>query len=140
MFGGRVEPISVQGATSYTVVTGLNREKIVQFRRMDAQLDMRMLDLARQVHGDIVPAAAALGQIGNDTQRQLAIYEMNRLPGDNYALVRPLLAEQPQSQLAVVRSLARLVKTLYQISSSSSQLRQANIEEQASLRRCGADR
>ncbi|KAK3945302.1 hypothetical protein QBC46DRAFT_360408 [Diplogelasinospora grovesii] len=83
-FGGLVEPVSVQGATSYTVVVGLNREKIVQFRNMDAQLDMRMLDLARQVHGDVVP-------------RQLAIYEMDRLPGDNYAMVRTSLAEEPQS-------------------------------------------
>ncbi|KAJ9155211.1 hypothetical protein NKR23_g2129 [Pleurostoma richardsiae] len=56
MFGGLVDPVSVQGATSYTVVVGLNREKIVQFRYMDARLDMRMLDLARRVHGDVVPA------------------------------------------------------------------------------------
>ncbi|KAG8166549.1 hypothetical protein KVR01_002238 [Diaporthe batatas] len=85
-FGGPVEPVSVQGATSYTVVVGPNHDKIVQFRGMDAQLDMRMLDLARQVHGDVVPAGAALGHIGDDAQRQLAIYEMDRLPGDNYAM------------------------------------------------------
>lgn len=126
MFGGRVEPVSVQGATSYTVITGLNREKIVQFQNMDAQLDMRMLDLARQVHGDIVPVGAALGQIGNDAQRQLAIYEMNRLPGYNFVLVRSSLEEQPQSQLANIHSLASLVETLHQLVLLSFQLRSAN--------------
>ncbi|KAK3311501.1 uncharacterized protein B0T15DRAFT_571854 [Chaetomium strumarium] len=93
--------------TICTVVAGLNREKIVQFRNMNVQLDMRMLDLARQIHGKVVPVGAALGQIGDDGQRQLAIYEMDRLPGDNYAMVRTSLAEVPQSQLAAVHSLAR---------------------------------
>lgn len=47
-FRGRVEPVSVQEPpTSYTIIIGLNREKIVQFPNMDAQLDIRMLDLAR---------------------------------------------------------------------------------------------
>ena len=112
-FGGLVEPVSVQGATSYTVVAGLNREKIVQFRNMDAQLDIRMLELARQVHGDVVPVGAALGRIGDEAQRQLAIYEMDRLPGDNYALVRTSLAEEPKSKLATVHSLARFAETLH---------------------------
>ncbi|KAK4106362.1 hypothetical protein N658DRAFT_414229, partial [Parathielavia hyrcaniae] len=107
MFGGSVEPVSVQGATSYTVVAGLNREKIVQFRNMNAQLDMRMLDLARQIHGQVVPVGAFLGRIGDDGQRQLAIYEMDRLPGDNYALARTSLAEVPSNQSAAVHSLAR---------------------------------
>jgi len=112
-FGGPVEPVSVQGATSYTVVVGLNREKIVQFRNMDAQLDMTMLGLARRVHGDVVPVGAALGRIGDDPQRQLAIYEMDRLPGDNYAMVRNCLAEEPRSQLATVYCLARFVEALH---------------------------
>ncbi|OAA62664.1 Protein kinase-like domain protein [Niveomyces insectorum RCEF 264] len=73
---------------------------------MDAQLDMRMLALARQVHGDVVPVGAALGTIGDDAERPLAIYEMDKLPGDNYAMVRRTLVEERQSQLAAVRSLA----------------------------------
>ncbi len=112
-FGRLVEPISVQGATNYTVVAELNRKKIVQFRNMDAQLDIRMLELARQVHGDVVPVGAALGRIGDEAQRQLAIYEMDRLPGDNYALVRTSLAEEPKSKLATVHSLARFAETLH---------------------------
>lgn len=109
--GGLVEPVPIQGATSYTVVVGLNREKIVRFRTMDAQLDMRTLGLARQVHGDVVPLGAVLGHIGDDAQRQLAIYEMDRLPGDNYAMVRTSLAKEPQSQLATIHSLARFAET-----------------------------
>lgn len=113
MFGGMVDPVPVQGGTSYTVVAGPNREKIVQFRYLDAQIDMRMLDLARQVHGDIVPEGAALGQIGNDAQQQLAIYQMARLPGENYAMVRTSLTEELQSQLATVHSLARSAEILH---------------------------
>lgn len=80
---------------------------------MDAQLDMTMLALARHVHGDVVPGGAALGQIGSDAQKQLAIYKMDRLPGDNYALVRASLAEEPKRQFAAVHGLARLVKRLH---------------------------
>lgn len=107
MLGGQVEPVSVQGATSYTVVAGRNHDKIIQFRRTDALLDARMLELAKQVHGDIVPVSTALGRIGDGLQRQLAIYEMNRLLGDNYAMVHTSLAEGLQTQLTVIYSLAR---------------------------------
>lgn len=136
-FGGLIEPVVVQGATSYTVVAGLNREKVVQFRNMDARLDMKMLDLARQVHGDIVPAGAALGQIGDDMQRQLAIYEMDRLPGDNFFLVRSSLAEEPRRQLATIHSLARFAETLHRLHYCSGL---ANIVTQASTHRPGASR
>ena len=74
---------------------------------------MRILNLARQIHRDVVPIGAALGQIGDDAQRQLAIYEIDRLPGDNYTMVRTSLAEEPQSQLASVHSLARLAEIPY---------------------------
>lgn len=109
-FGGLVEPVAAQGATSYTVVVGQNRDKIVQFRCMDAQLDLTMLALARHIHGNVVPAGTALGHIGSDAQKQLAIYEMDRLPGDNFILVRESLAEEPQHHLAAVHGLARLVE------------------------------
>ncbi len=110
-FGGPVRPVAVQGATSYTVVAGQGGEKIVQFRDRDAQLDMRVLELAGRVHGDVVAGgAAALGWIGNSTGPQLAVYAMDRLPGDNYVLARATLADSPRLQLAAVRSLARSVE------------------------------
>lgn len=111
-FGGLVEPVSVQGATSYTVVVGRNREKIVQFRNMDAQLDIGVLDLARRVHGDIVPKGTALGYTGEKSGSRLAVYEMDKVPGDNYGMVRVPLAQFPDRQLATIRSLARFVETL----------------------------
>ena len=114
MFGGVIEPVPVQGATSYTVIVGPNRHKVLQFRNMDAQLDMAMLGLARLVHGDVVPVCAAVGRIGDDLdpKRQLAIYVMDRLPGDNYVMVRSCLAEEPRSHLATIYSLARFVEAL----------------------------
>jgi len=111
-FGGLAKPVAVQGATSYTVIVGPSRKKIVQFRNMNATLDMRILELARQVHGDVVPMGTAMGYIGNDLQRQLAIYEMDKLPGDNFVMIRSSLAENPQSQLSTIHSLARFVKVL----------------------------
>ena len=71
MFGGVADPVQVQGATSYTVVVGLNREKIVQFRYLDAQIDMRMSSIARQVHGDTVPEGDALGQLATTPNNRL---------------------------------------------------------------------
>lgn len=116
-FKGRVEPVVIQGATSYTVVAGQHREKIVQFRNMDAQLDMGMLDLARQIHGDVVPRGSYLGCIGGEerSESRLAVYEMDRVPEDNYGMVRASLADFPDRQLANIRSLARFVGALLSI-------------------------
>ncbi|KAL8306254.1 hypothetical protein RB600_008908 [Gaeumannomyces tritici] len=106
-FEGPVWPVAVQGATSYTVVAGRSGDKIVQFRDRNAQLDIRMLELAKRVHADLVLDCTALGWIGNSTGPQLAVYAMDKLPGDNYALVRAALADDLELQLASVRSLAR---------------------------------
>ncbi|KAH6616010.1 hypothetical protein B0J18DRAFT_451939 [Chaetomium sp. MPI-SDFR-AT-0129] len=106
-FGGQVEPVSIQGATSYTVVAEQNREKIVQFRNMDAQLDMGMLDLARRIHGDVLPRGSYPGCIGDESGLRLAVYGMDRIRGDSYGMVRGSLGDFPDRQLATTRSLAR---------------------------------
>lgn len=119
VFGGPIEPVAIQGATSYTIVAGLDREKIVQFRMKDAQVDMGMLSMARQVHGDIVPGGRVLGSIGDEAASQLVVYEMNKLPGLNYAVVRAFLVEYPTRQMATIHSLARFVKAPFRLLSPS---------------------
>lgn len=106
-FGGPVEPVQVQGINSYTVTAG--GHKIVQFREATSQLDMKSLGLARQIHGDVVAQCVDHGWIGTSQESGLAIYEMDRLPGQNYILVRYSLAEAPDLQLNTVHSLARFV-------------------------------
>jgi len=60
--------------------------------------------------------------LGPSWRRQLAIYEMDRLPGDNYAMVRISLAEEPQNQLVTIYNLARSAETLYRLPLAPDQL------------------
>lgn len=106
--GDPVVPVDVQGITSYTVVAGPAADKIVQFREKSSLLDLMMVALARKMHGDLVPNCAELGWIGDGDGLPLAIYEMDRLPGQNYIVTRPSLAHA--AQLNTIRSLARFVK------------------------------
>lgn len=69
-----------------------------------------MLALAKDIHGDVVPSCCELGRIGDKSGSQLAMYEMDRLPGENYATVRSSLARD--ERLNTVHSLARFVETI----------------------------
>ncbi|KAI0532533.1 hypothetical protein GGR58DRAFT_522708 [Xylaria digitata] len=88
-YGGEIRPVDIQGSTSYTVIAGPNGNKIIQFREQAALLDMRMLALAKDIHKDVVASCSELGWVGNQNSSQLAIYEMDRLPGENYITARP---------------------------------------------------
>jgi len=46
----------MQGSNSYTVIAGPNDNKIIQFREQTALLDMKILALAKDIHGDLVPS------------------------------------------------------------------------------------
>ncbi|TLD10180.1 hypothetical protein PgNI_05385 [Pyricularia grisea] len=105
-FGGPVYPVAVQGATSYTVVAGQAGDKIVQFREKDALLDMQILELAKRIHGGVVVCASMLGWIGDNAGPQLAVYAMDKIPGDNYVLARSTLAEDRLLHLETIRGLA----------------------------------
>ncbi len=54
-----------------------------------------------------MPNCAELGWVGDPGGSQLAIYEMDRLPGENYIIARSTLTHD--KQLHTVRSLARFV-------------------------------
>lgn len=111
-YGGPVEPVPIQGMTSYTITAGPNGDKIIQFREEAAMLDMKILALAQQIHESFVPECNFLQWIGSKAGQRLAIYEMDKLRGDNYIMVRALLADQYERRLATIHSLARLVRTL----------------------------
>jgi hypothetical protein len=69
---------------------------------------MGMLTLAKEIHGDIVPSCSELGWLGDPSGSQLAIYEMDRLPGENYIMARSSLSHD--QRLNTVNSLARFVE------------------------------
>lgn len=112
--GGEIRPVDIQGSSSYTVIAGPSGNKIIQFREQAALLDMQMLALAKDVHKDVVASCCELGWVGNSNgshsnSSQLAIYEMDRLPGENYITARASLT--PDQRLSTIYSLARFVKT-----------------------------
>lgn len=110
-FGGEIRPVNIQGSTSYTVIAGPSGNKIIQFREQAALLDMKMLALAKDVHKDVVASCSELGWVGESNGSQLAIYEMERLPGENYITARPSLTSD--QRLSTMHSLARFVKTAF---------------------------
>lgn len=70
-----------------------------------------MLALAKEVHRDVVPRCSELGWVGEPNGSQLAIYEMDRLPGENYIIARPSLTRD--QRINTVHSLARFVEILF---------------------------
>jgi hypothetical protein len=108
-YGGQIRPVNIQGLTSYTVIAGPSGNKIIQFREQTALLDMNMLELAKDIHGEVVPSCSELGWVGDPSGSPLAIYEMDRLRGENYIIARPSLTRD--KRLNTVHSLARFVET-----------------------------
>ncbi|KAE9964845.1 hypothetical protein EG328_010151 [Venturia inaequalis] len=112
-YGGHIQPADIQGSTSYTVIAGPSGNKILQFREQSALLDMNMLALVKDIHGDVVPSCSKLGRIGEPQSSQLVIYEMNRLPGENFIIARPSLS--CSQLLSTVNNLARFFVQSWQI-------------------------
>ncbi|KAI0798989.1 hypothetical protein GGR55DRAFT_702351 [Xylaria sp. FL0064] len=91
--GGRVNPVQIQGAFSYTFTAGTNESKLFQFRTCDSKLDMSIINLARSVHPGFVARCKYHGTIGQS--RPLHIYEMDKLPGTTYIMARHVSVVQP---------------------------------------------
>ncbi|KAL5437685.1 hypothetical protein PMIN06_010463 [Paraphaeosphaeria minitans] len=86
-YEGQILPVNIQGLTSYTVIAGPKGNKIIQFREQAALLDMNMLELAKDIHGEVVPSCSELG-----------------LHGENYVIARPSLTRD--KRLNTMHSLA----------------------------------
>lgn len=112
-YGGQIKPVPIQGMTSYTVTAGPNSDKIIHFREENALLDMNMLGLAKRIHEDLVPHCTFLTWFGS-TGTRLAAYEMDKLGGDSYIMVRASLVGQHERQLATVYSLVRFFAQAWQ--------------------------
>ena len=77
---GPVTPVPIQGSFSYTVMAGTDQSKIIQFRDGESDLDTRILDVARQIHRQIIANYTFHGKIGES----LSVYLMENLPGTPY--------------------------------------------------------
>lgn len=64
LVGGPVNPVPIQGSFSYTVTAGAQQSKIGQFRDANSDLDTDVLNLARQVYGQVVAAYTSHGEVG----------------------------------------------------------------------------
>lgn len=103
-FGGPIEPVSMQGVYSYTVVAA-NAAVIVQFRENSSPLDISLLETVRNAHPDFVASCRFHGTIGSSSP--LRIYSMDKLQGDNYLNISLSMPDDSMDRLTTVRSLAR---------------------------------
>lgn len=62
------------------MTAGTDQSKITQFRDEQSDLDTRTLDVARQIHGQIIANCTFHGKIGES----LSVYSMEKLPGIPY--------------------------------------------------------
>ncbi|KAE8146851.1 hypothetical protein BDV25DRAFT_132590 [Aspergillus avenaceus] len=79
-----VQQVAVPGSLSYTVrcigCPGEQGDKIVSFRQAESSLDHDVLQLARSIHGALVPEAVFHGKMPNSNP-PLLVYTMPCLPG-----------------------------------------------------------
>ena len=74
LVGGSIEPVAVQGNCSYTIFAGRNLEFVFQFRLQSLPLSMEVLELARKIHGAVVPPVLSYGELGG-----VHVYAMPRI-------------------------------------------------------------
>ena len=80
LLGSPVSATLVQGATSYTV-SGTEAAQVVQFR--GSPLPMNLVELARQLYGDVVPECKSRGMFG-----PVNVYVADLVPGPAFCRVR----------------------------------------------------
>ncbi|KAL8370291.1 hypothetical protein RB595_000599 [Gaeumannomyces hyphopodioides] len=103
---GEVQPVDIQGVTSYTVIAGPSGGRILQFREQHALLDMKTMTLAKEVHGDFVPSCSELGWVGDLKGSRLMVYEMDKLPGETYIIAQSSPTAR-EARLNTVQSLSK---------------------------------
>ncbi|EPE28005.1 Protein kinase-like (PK-like) [Glarea lozoyensis ATCC 20868] len=77
--GGTVQPVAVQGNCSYSIYAGPDLEYVFQFRLASLPLETETIQLARTIHGSVVPAVSSYGQLAN-----VHVYSMPRVHGLSY--------------------------------------------------------
>lgn len=86
LFGEPINPVPIQGMFSYTVMAGPTQSTIIQFRDPKSDLNTTILDLACDVHEDLVATCTAQGELGQPPK--LSVYSMAKLPGIAYIQAR----------------------------------------------------
>jgi hypothetical protein len=106
--GGPLEPVSLPGSFSYTVIARTGEGKVVvQFRDKSAPLPdpnapvFQQFDIA---HHGLFPPHQRLGTVG-----ELEVYSMPKLRGDAYSTAFNHFTEGPHKQMKLVGDLARYV-------------------------------
>ncbi|KAG9227987.1 hypothetical protein BJ875DRAFT_390338 [Amylocarpus encephaloides] len=73
LVGKPINPAPIPSAFSYTVIAGSKQSKIVQFLAQSSALDIETLNLARAIHGQLVPACTHHGIIGQSSLYRTSI-------------------------------------------------------------------
>lgn len=102
--GTPAKPVAVQSAWSYTVMAGKDNCRIVQFRAQTSILDPEMIDLAQRMAPDLVVNVILHGIIGDQEDRPLLVYEMDKLPGEVYMTTADHSIIQPEDAKARQRN------------------------------------
>ncbi|KJZ69736.1 hypothetical protein HIM_10876 [Hirsutella minnesotensis 3608] len=117
--GGQVNPVQIQGTFSYTLTAGINKLKVFQFRVEDSSFDIDIVSLAKAVHPQVVAGCKYHGTIGSS--RPLHVYEMDKLPGTTYIMVRNISVVQPPDSVFRQRRTVEDLASFFAQSWNSSQ-------------------
>lgn len=108
-----IRPVDAPGTFSYTVICSScpgERNVIVSFREPEARLDVAIVELARNIHGNLVPEMTDVG-VMEDADPPLRIYIMQYLPGisclDCLGGSVDMDANQENRHCSFIKSLAR---------------------------------
>lgn len=96
-----VNPVESPGSMSYTVICKGRPEPqqdiIISFRKPGAMLDEEMVDLAKEIHGDLVPESTCHGYV-EGSNPPLSIYSMSYLRGSSCIEVLAFQVEMDPDQ------------------------------------------
>ncbi|WXC61528.1 hypothetical protein SNK03_007403 [Fusarium graminearum] len=109
-----VSPVESPGSMSYTVICsgcpGPQQDLVLSFREQGAMLDVDIVKLAKEIHGNLVPESTFHGNM-EGADPPLFIYSMPYLRGSSYTGVQPFWVEmdsnEESTQRAFVKGLAR---------------------------------
>ncbi|KAI3333811.1 hypothetical protein F4824DRAFT_470913 [Ustulina deusta] len=101
----KLAPSSTQGAFSYTLI---GADCVIQFRAQISALSLDVAQLARSIHGSLVPRVVNHGEliVGSNT----IIYPLDRLPGETYSApsAQSISFELIEKQRNTIKGLARI--------------------------------
>ncbi|KAI9705192.1 MAG: hypothetical protein M1820_005339 [Bogoriella megaspora] len=131
-----LEPFECQGYCSYTIrihhgSASSPSKKLIQFRPPNYDLNIPIIQSARQIYGNLIPETTSLGTVSlpnppsrHGSNSTLLIYEMDLLPGTPYHTLQPktpsLTPSQYTRHLHLIHSFASFLAQSYHSPSPSS--------------------